>query len=63
MAAGIHLYVEDCDVSYKHALEAGATSVSEPQDQFYGDRSAGVNDRLVISGGLLHTKRICQKKK
>ena len=46
MAAGIHLYVEDCDVTYKHALEAGATSVSEPQDQFYGDRSAGVNDQF-----------------
>jgi PhnB protein len=46
MAAGIHLYVEDCDVTYKHALEAGATSVSEPQDQFYGDRSSGVNDQF-----------------
>jgi PhnB protein len=46
IAAGIHLYVEDCDVTYKHALEAGATSVSEPQDQFYGDRSSGVNDQF-----------------
>jgi PhnB protein len=44
MAAGIHLYVEDCDVTYKRALEAGAKSVREPEDQFYGDRSAGVND-------------------
>ena len=46
MAAGIHLYVEDCDVTYKHTLEAGATSVREPEDQFYGDRSAGVNDQF-----------------
>lgn len=45
MAAGIHLYVEDCDVTYKRAIESGATSVSEPQDQFYGDRSAGVDDQ------------------
>ena len=46
MAAGIHLYVEDCDVTYKRAIGAGATSVREPQDQFYGDRSAGVNDQF-----------------
>jgi PhnB protein len=46
MAAGIHLYVEDCDVTYKLAIGAGATSVREPQDQFYGDRSAGVNDQF-----------------
>ena len=26
------------------ALEAGATSVMEPKDQFYGDRSGGVKD-------------------
>jgi PhnB protein len=44
MAAGIHLYVEDCDATYKRSLEAGAKSVREPEDQFYGDRSAGVND-------------------
>lgn len=46
MAAGIHLYVEDCDVTYKRAIGAGATSVREPKDQFYGDRSAGVNDQF-----------------
>lgn len=46
MAAGIHLYVEDCDVTYKRAVGAGATSVREPKDQFYGDRSAGVNDQF-----------------
>jgi PhnB protein len=32
MAAGIHLYVEDCDATYKRAIEAGATSVREPVD-------------------------------
>jgi PhnB protein len=46
MAAGIHLYVEDCDVTYKRAIGAGATSVREPQDQFYGDRSADVKDQF-----------------
>lgn len=44
MPAGIHLYVEDCDATYQRALEAGATSLREPADQFYGDRSGGVRD-------------------
>lgn len=40
----LHLYVEDCDASYQRALDAGATSERAPEDQFYGDRMAGVND-------------------
>lgn len=47
MPAKIHLYVEDCDRFYKQALAAGATSVREMQDQFYGDRNGAVKD----SGG------------
>ena len=46
MQSGIHLYVEDCDAIYKRAMEAGATSIMEPADQFYGDRSAGVKDQF-----------------
>ena len=34
----IHLYVPDCDAVYAQAMAAGATSVAEPADQFYGDR-------------------------
>lgn len=44
MAASLYLYVEDADAVYKRALQAGATSLMEPADQFYGDRSAGVRD-------------------
>jgi PhnB protein len=40
----LHLYVEDADAVYEHALEAGATSISAPVDQFYGDREAAVSD-------------------
>lgn len=46
MPASIYLYVPDTDATYKAALEAGATSVMEPKDQFYGDRSGGVKDAL-----------------
>lgn len=42
--AVIHLYVEDVDAVYRSALQAGAISLSEPADQPYGDRSAGVTD-------------------
>ena len=44
MPAALYLYVTDTDTTYKRALQAGATSVMEPADQFYGDRNAGVKD-------------------
>ncbi len=44
MTSMIYLYVPDCDMLYRKALAAGATSISEPKDQPYGDRSAGVKD-------------------
>ncbi len=39
-----YLYVEDADAWYQRALKAGATSMMEPSDQFYGDRHGGVKD-------------------
>lgn len=44
MPAAIHLYVRDIDDAYKRALEAGATSLIEPADRPYGERSAAVED-------------------
>ena len=44
MPGSIYLYVKDTDATYQRALKAGATSVMEPADQFYGDRNAGVKD-------------------
>jgi PhnB protein len=40
----LHLYVPDCDAVYERALQAGATSIDEPRDQEYGERSASVKD-------------------
>ena len=44
MPAMIHLYMNDVNAVYKHALEAGATSIMEPADQSDGERRAGVKD-------------------
>ena len=44
MPTMFYLYVPDCDAVYRRALAAGATSISEPKDHPYGDRSGGVKD-------------------
>lgn len=41
----LHIYVEKCDDIYKKALSAGATSIMEPENMFYGDRSGAVQDQ------------------
>lgn len=41
----LYLYVRDLHGSYRKALEAGALSVSEPQDHYHGDRNAAVLDK------------------
>jgi len=40
----LFVYVEDVDAVFKQALEAGASSVQEPEDHFYGDRVAMFDD-------------------
>ena len=44
MPGMFYLYVPDCDAVYRRALAAGATSIAEPADHPYGDRSGGVKD-------------------
>ncbi|HEV8393656.1 MAG TPA: VOC family protein [Vicinamibacterales bacterium] len=42
--AAYHVYVEDVDGTYQRALAAGATSLGEPADRPYGERSGFVQD-------------------
>lgn len=44
MPSGLYFYHENVDELYARALAAGATSVMEPSNQFYGDRMGGVTD-------------------
>jgi PhnB protein len=49
MTGSILLYVPDVDATYQAALRAGAKSVQEVKDQFYGDRSGGVEDPTGVT--------------
>jgi uncharacterized glyoxalase superfamily protein PhnB len=44
MPCAMQVYVPDTDSAYHRALKAGAKSLVEPADQFYGDRTASVRD-------------------
>jgi PhnB protein len=44
MPGVLNVYVQDVDATYAKALTAGGTSLREPENMFYGDRSAGVRD-------------------
>jgi uncharacterized glyoxalase superfamily protein PhnB len=43
--AMLHVYVEDADAVYEHALAEGATSVAAPHDTDFGDHRAAFDDR------------------
>jgi PhnB protein len=43
--ASLYLYVPDLDAAYKKAVSAGAISISEPAEQYHGDRLAILKDR------------------
>lgn len=43
-AQATYVYVPDVDAVYKRAIAAGARSLTEVADQFYGDRSGGFED-------------------
>jgi len=42
--SSLWIYADDCDALYKRAIAAGAKSVMEPTDCFWGDRMGQVGD-------------------
>jgi PhnB protein len=40
----LHVYVDDVDKHFERAKEAGATILSQPEDQAYGDRTYSTED-------------------
>lgn len=50
--AMLYVYVPEVDATYRECLAAGGTSVREPKDQFYGDRTAGVRDPFGNDWGI-----------
>lgn len=64
IACSTHVYVPDVDDTFRRALAAGASSISEPRDLPYGDRSAGLRDaqgNLWWIGTHLGTARTAEK--
>jgi PhnB protein len=49
---GLFCYVEDVDATFKQAIDAGAESVMEVEDQFWGDRFGSVRDPYGHSWSL-----------
>ena len=42
--SSLYLYVPNVDSVYQRAVKAGGTTIMEPADMFYGDRSGAVKD-------------------
>ena len=56
------IYVKNCDATYGEALSAGARSVQEPTDQFYGDRNARFEDPFGNEWSvMMHIKNVSEK--
>jgi PhnB protein len=44
LSSSILIYTEDVDALYDRAIEAGATELNRPSDQFHGDRAGSLKD-------------------
>jgi PhnB protein len=60
--ATLGLYVKDCDAAFRKALSAGARSLQEPADQFYGDRNARFEDPFGNEWAVMtHIREVSEK--
>jgi PhnB protein len=56
------IYVKNCDATYGEALSAGARSLQEPTDQFYGDRNARFEDPFGNEWSVMtHVKDVSER--
>jgi PhnB protein len=55
-AASVMLYVKDCDQVFRQAVGAGARSLQEPQDMFWGDRFSRIEDPYGHDWGIATAK-------
>lgn len=44
MPVMLYMYVNDVDATFNQAINAGGKEIMPPTDQFYGDRSAAIED-------------------
>ena len=60
--ASLAIYVKNCDATYNEALSAGARSLQEPADQFYGDRNARFEDPFGNEWSVMtHVKNVSER--
>jgi PhnB protein len=60
--ATLGVYVKNCDAIYNAAVSAGARSLQEPADQFYGDRNARFEDPFGNEWSVMtHVKDVSAK--
>jgi PhnB protein len=55
-ASSVLLYVKDCDRVYREAVDAGARSLEEPKDMFWGDRFSRIEDPFGHHWGIATAK-------
>ena len=52
------IYIPDCDAAFARAIVAGATALTQPSDQFWGDRTGMVADPFGYRWTLAQKKSI-----
>ena len=55
--AFLYVYVDDADAAFERAMTAGARSIEDPVDTFYGDRRAMVEDPFGNVFQIAHRRR------
>lgn len=50
--ASLYVYVKNVDTTFKQAIAAGATPLSEPSDMFWGDRVGRARDAFGNTWGI-----------